>query len=117
MVKRCVYEKGTGTTSLVYSKCDVREASVCFSFWNIGETLGVFDQYHQRRWITPQQHENAVRTFAGECLRLLMLEALDTVPVNSSVLSDSWELLERYHIYQGDALQIVSCKRGGADFF
>jgi len=117
IVKRYVHEKGSDSANLVYEKCDAKEVGVCFSFWNIGETLGVLDQYYQRKWITQQQHGEAIRFFAGECLRLMMLEALDTILVSSSVLSDSWELLEKHHIYHADALQIVSCKRSGADLF
>ena len=115
IVKRYVQEKGSDSANLVYAKCDSKELSMYFSFWNIGEALGAIDQYHKRRWITERQHKEAVKTFAGECLRLMMLEALNTVPVNSSVLSDCWDLIERRHIYQADALQIVSCKRSHAD--
>lgn len=89
-MKRYIRDDGSESASLVYSKCDAKELSICFSFWNIGETLGVFDQYLQRRWITQRQHDEAVRMFSGECLRLLMLDALVTFPVNSSLLSDSW---------------------------
>jgi len=115
IVKRYVQEKGSDSANMIYAKCDAKELSIYFSFWNIGEALGAIDQYRQRRWITQQKHEEAVRNFAGECLRLMMLEALNTVPVNSSVLSDSWDLIERHRIYQADALQIVSCKRSQAD--
>jgi len=46
-----------------------------------------------------------------------MLDALITVPVNSSVLADSWEIVEKHHIYQADAIQIVSLKASNADYF
>lgn len=117
IVKRYLQEKGTEAANLIYERCDSKEASIFFSFWNIGEALGAFDQYFKRKWITKQQHDRAVKTFSGECLRLLMLESLSTIPVNASVLSDTWGLVERYHIYQADALQIVSCKKSQADLF
>jgi predicted nucleic acid-binding protein len=97
--------------------CDARELSICFSFWNIGEVLGVFDQYRRRRWITEQQHQEVVKAFSGECLRLLMLDALVIVPINSLVLAESWEIIDRRHIYQADAIQIVSIKTSNADHF
>lgn len=114
IVKRYVQEKGTDSLNLIYSKSDAKELSVSFSFWNIGETLGVMDQYSQRGWITPQQRSQAVRNFAGETLRLLMLDAIDIIPVSSSALSECWSLIEKHHIYQADALQIISCKRSEA---
>jgi len=45
-----------------------------------------------------------------------MLDALVTIPVNSSVLADSWETVEKHHIYQADAIQIVSVKSSRADY-
>lgn len=117
IVKRYVQEKGSDAANLVYSKCDAKDLSIYFSFWNIGEALGAFDQYRQRRWITQKQHDEAVGAFSGECLRLLMLDALITVPVNSSILSNTWEMIEKHHIYQADAIQVVSFKESGADLF
>ena len=115
LVKRYIQEKGTDSANLIYSKSDAKELSISFSFWNIGEALGVMDQYRRRGWITRQQCNLAVRNLAGECLRLVTIDALDIVPVSSSALSESWSLIEKYHIYQADALQIVSYKRSGAD--
>ena len=115
IVKRYVQEKGSDSANLIYSKCDAKELSISYSIWNVGETLGVMDQYRQRGWITQQQHSHAVRNFAGESLRLIAIDALQVMPVNSSALSDSWDLIGKHHIYQADALQIVSCKRSKAD--
>jgi predicted nucleic acid-binding protein len=52
---------------------------------------------------------------AGEALRLMRVEALELLPVNSSDLSETWDLIRRYHNYQGDAVQIVACAHSKAD--
>jgi len=115
IVKRYVEEKGTDSANLVYSKCDAKELSVVFSMWNIGEVLGAIDQYRQRSWLTQQQYNQAVRNLAGESLRLISMDALEIVPVSSSALTESWSLVEKYHMYQADALQIVTCRHSEAD--
>ena len=116
VVKRYVLEKGTDSINFLYNKCDTKEISISFSFWNIGEVLGALDQYRKRKWLTDRQYENAARTFASESLRLMILDVLDPIPVDSSILSDCWKLIEAYHIYQSDALQIVSCRNSKASF-
>ena len=47
--------------------------------------------------------------------RLVKLGIAKLVPVKSSLLADSWPLVEKHHIYEADALQIVSAKRLNAD--
>lgn len=117
IVKRYVREKGSDSANLIYSKCDARELSIYFSFWNIGEVLGVLDQYRERHWISHIQHAEAVKMFSGECLRLLMIDALATVPVNSSILGETWKVIEKHHIYEADAIQIVSSMGSDSDYF
>jgi uncharacterized protein len=117
IVKRYVREKGTDSANLIFLKSDTKEISICFSFWNIGESIGVLDQYSQRNWITKQQHEQAVKSFAAECVRLLAMDALHIVPVDSFALSECWNLIEKYHIYEAESLQIVSAKRSESDLF
>lgn len=46
-----------------------------------------------------------------------MLDALITVSINSSIIADSWEVIERRHIYQADTIQIVSTRASNADYF
>ena len=116
IAKRYVQEKGTDSINLVYSKCDAKEHSAVFSMWNVGEVLGVLDQYRQRSWLTQQQYNQAVKNLAGESLRLIAMDALEIVPVSSSAVTESWRLVEKYHIYQSDGLQIVTCRRSKADF-
>jgi len=43
-------------------------------------------------------------------VRLLKLKLLRIVPVKTRLLMRTWPLIEKYHIYEADALQIVSAK-------
>jgi hypothetical protein len=43
------------------------------------------------------------------------VQELKTIPVRTKLLIDSWTLVEKHHIYQADALQIVSAKHINAN--
>lgn len=115
IVKRYIAEKGSESATKIYEKSDTKEIGICFSIWNIGETIGVIDQYQRRGWITEDQFTSAMGGLAGETLRLVRIDALELLAVNSSDLSETWDLIRRYHIYQGDAVQIVACAHSKAD--
>lgn len=115
IVKRYVAERGSDSTARIYEKSEMKEITICFSIWNIGETIGVIDYYHRRDWISEDQCTRALGGLAGETIRLMRIEALELLPVSSSTLSETWDLVRKYHIYQADALQIVSCMRLGTD--
>lgn len=40
----------------------------------------------------------------------MKLGMLLLIPVRTKILVESWKLIEKHHIYQADALQIVSAK-------
>ena len=115
IVKRYIAEKGSESAAEIYQKSDTKEIGICFSIWNIGETIGVIDQYQRRGWITEDQFTSAIGGLAGETFRLMRIEALELLPVRSSELSETWDLIRRYHIYQADAVQMVACARSKAD--
>ena len=115
IVKRYIAERGSESVAEIYQRSDTKEIGICFSIWNIGETVGVIDQYQRRGWITEGQFTGAISGLAGETLRLMRIEALELLPVGSSELSETWDLIRRYHIYQGDAVQIIACKSSKAD--
>ncbi|RLG85489.1 MAG: hypothetical protein DRO15_07445 [Thermoprotei archaeon] len=50
----------------------------------------------------------------GETIRLLRLRILRMVPVKTRLLIQTWHIIEKYHVYEADALQIVSAKHIGA---
>ena len=93
----------------------MQKLTLCFSIWNLGEVIGVIDYYQKRGWITEDQSRKALSNLAGETLRLAKFEALQLLNVSSGALTESWELVRKHHVYQADALQIVECKRAGAD--
>jgi len=47
--------------------------------------------------------------------QLLRLKLLKIVPSKTSILIQTWSLIERYHIFEADALQILSAKQIGAE--
>ncbi|MEM3360120.1 MAG: hypothetical protein QXV85_02765 [Candidatus Bathyarchaeia archaeon] len=59
----------------------------------------------------------ARKLLVTETLRLIKLGLIKTIPVKTKLLLDSWILIEKYHIYQADALQIISSKLVNANKF
>ena len=50
------------------------------------------------------------KRFLLEVRRMTRLGSLLIVPLRIRILKDSWKLIERHHIYEADAIQIVSAK-------
>lgn len=117
IVKRYVLEDGTDIVQEVYSKTLQGEAKLAFSVWNIGEALGVLDIYQRRKWIEKRDYNEARKLLVTETLRLIKLGLIKTIPVKTKLLLDSWILIEKYHVYQADALQIISSKLVNANKF
>ncbi len=115
IVKCYVMEPGSEEVGEVYDRALVGEYIIAFSAWNIGEVLGVLDKYRRRGWLTPKDYAKARTMFVSETLRLLRLGLVRIVPVKTRLLIESWALIEKYHIYEADALQIVSAKRVRVD--
>jgi len=115
IVKRYVKESGSDLISEIYEKALNGDALLSFSAWNIGEVLGVLDKYRRRGWLSDGNYLKARLQFLGETLRFLRLKLLKIVPTKTSILIQTWSLIERYHIYEADALQILSAKRIGAE--
>ena len=117
LAKRYVAEKGSDDMRAIYERSNSLRLSLSFSVWNIGEAIGVIDQYQRKGWLTKEQLLTALANLAGETLRLSKIEALNLVPIDQATLSDTWDLVRRHHLYQADALQIVSSKAAGAETF
>jgi predicted nucleic acid-binding protein len=110
IVKRYVLEDGTDVVQEAYTKALQGETKLSFSVWNIGEALGVLDTYQRRKWLKKENHKTARESFIAETLRLIKLGLVKTIPVRTKLLTESWSLIEKHHIYQADALQIISAK-------
>ena len=109
-MRNAILEHGSDVVSEVYYRALNGELTLSFSAWNIGEVFGVIDRYHRRGWLSDQEYEKARTQFIGETVRLLKLKLLRIVPVKTRLLMRTWPLIEKYHIYEADALQIVSVK-------
>jgi predicted nucleic acid-binding protein len=114
IIKRYLQETGTDLITSLYSKVWLGDLKIAFSFWNIGEVLGVLDRYFRRGWLSREDYELAKLEFLGETLKMLRLRTLKIIPVKTSIITKTWDLIEKYHIYQADALQIVSAREAGA---
>ncbi len=110
IVKRYVKEPGSDVVCRVYEKALRGEVLLSFSVWNVGEVLGVLDKYRRRGWLGDGDYLKARLQFLGETLRLLRLKILKVMPVKTSLLTRTWSLVEKHHIYEADALQILSAK-------
>jgi predicted nucleic acid-binding protein len=115
--KRYVKEKGSDLVDGVYGKAEAGELRLALSLWNIGEVIGVLDRYLTRRLITEKEFATARSDLVSETLKLSRLDSLDVLPVTSEVLSRSWALIAKHHIYEADALQISSGKEAGCSMF
>jgi len=88
-----------------------------FSAWNIGEILGGLDEQRQRKHLTEAEFSTALLNFSEETLRMVRAGSTGIVPVAGKLLTSSWQILRRQHIYEADALQVASCKEMGCDLF
>lgn len=117
IVKRYVKEVGSDSIKAVYKKTDASGALLTFSLWNIGEVLGILDSYMKRKWINADDFASALDAFAGETLRLAKLMMLEVVPLTFDLLSEAWKIVLQYHVYEADAIQIVTAKNLDAAIF
>jgi len=117
IVKRYVFEEGSGVIREAYLEALNGAATLHFSVWNVGEVLGALDTYHRRNWLERGDYIAARESFVSETVRLMRLGVAEVIPVRTRLLSESWQLVEKHHIYEADALQIVSAKHLDANQF
>lgn len=110
IVKRYVKEPGSLLVKNMFLKAYSGELTLAFSSWNIGEVLGALDMSRMRNRLSEEKHKVSRRRFLVETRRLLKLGRLLLIPVRMRILCEAWRLVEKHHIYQADALQIVSAK-------
>ena len=117
IVKRYVREPGSKAVREVYLRALSGEIALSFSIWNIGEVLGVLDRARNTGRLGDKEYLLARKRFLLETRRLVKIEQLIIVSLKTRVLKESWKLIEKHHIYQADALQIVSAKAVDATQF
>ena len=115
ILKRYINEPGTETTDIIFDSAELGELTITFSLWNIGEALGVLDEKRRKGSLTEKEFEQTLDLLAGELLKLMRLKTLQIIPVQTPILTDTWNLILNNHIYEADALQIITCSCGSND--
>jgi len=105
-----VEEPGSGLARELYLKAYSGELVLSFSLWNVGEVLSVFDRARRLGRLGGEAYSAARRRFLLETRRMSRLGSLILVPVRARLLAECWRLVEKYHIYEADALQITSAR-------
>ena len=117
IVKRYVKEPFSNRVRECYLQVYSGDVVLSFSTWNIGEVLGVFDRARRVGRIDEDTYNTVKKRFLLELRRLIKLKRIILIPIKMKILVDSWKLIEKYHIYQADALQIASAKEANATEF
>ena len=108
IIKRYVAEQGSEAVDAIYEKAEVGQLAIAFSLWNIGELLGVLNENRRRKWLTEEEFTNAIAYFDGETSKLARLKTIEIIPITTKIVTEAWNILLNYHLYQSDALQIAS---------
>jgi predicted nucleic acid-binding protein len=113
-----VAEPGTPSLDHLFTRAqERRQVKILFSAWNIGELIGTLDRRHEQRRLSDADLSSAVQDFADETLQMSEDGSIRIMPVTGKLLTASWRIITREHIYQADALQIASCKEEKCDIF
>jgi predicted nucleic acid-binding protein len=109
LVKRYVQEPGTPAIDIIFDRASVGTIVIATSVWNLGEAFGVFDHRRRRRLLTEHEFRLAIQNLTSEVLGLMRNGAMQVYPVRTSLLTEAWAIVLTQHLYQADALQIVTC--------
>lgn len=113
IVKRYVIERDSERIDMVYTEAETKDCELYFSFWNIGETIGIFDRKRYREVEKPLER---AKLFLDETSRLVSSGSLTVIDVTET-LRNAIPLVLRYHIYIADALQLASASYYNANEF
>ena len=56
-----------------------------------------------------KEFRNAIFFFDDETTKLARLKTIEMIPVTAKIVTEAWNILLNYHLYQNDALQMASC--------
>lgn len=76
--------------------------------------FGVFDYRRQRRLLTEHEFHLATKNLTSEVRGLMRAQAMQVYPVRAALLTEAWTIVLTQHLYQADALQIVTCNESKA---
>jgi len=117
IIKRYVEEPGSDIVREFYLRAYSGEVVLSYSIWNIGEVLGVFDRARNIGRIDDEIYNVIKRRFLLETRRMMKLGPVLIIPLRMRVLRECWKLIEKYHIYEADAIQIASARYVNASRF
>ena len=117
IMKRYLEESGTPEVSSRFRQAYSGEIRLSFSVWNVGEVLGALDKAARLQRMSVKEHDLTRMRFLLELQRMVRLRIADAIPLRSRVLLDSWRIIEKYHVYAADALQVAAAKHVEASEF
>ncbi|HID17507.1 TPA: PIN domain-containing protein [Candidatus Bathyarchaeota archaeon] len=117
LVKRYVKELGSNAVREAFLKAYSGDLALSFNVWNVGEVLGAFDKAKRTKRIDGEAYNIVRGRFLLETRRMMRLGFLTLVPLKFKILKDSWGLIEKFHIYAADAVQVASAKYVSASCF
>ncbi|MBS7611447.1 type II toxin-antitoxin system VapC family toxin [Candidatus Bathyarchaeota archaeon] len=117
IIKRYVKEPGSDQVREYYRKLYSGDLKISYSLWNIGEVLGAFDKARQTNRLDENMFKTVKERFLLETRRTVKLGVAVIVPIRTKILVEAWKLVEDYHIYEADALQIATAKHLNAEIF
>ena len=113
LVKRYVKEPGSEVVDGIYTKAYRGLAVIAASYWNITEAAVVFDKYGRRLGLSARHLMEALLRESRTLARLLRLKL---VPVSSTLIHETIDLVLKHHIYSADALQIASARHANCKY-
>ena len=117
IVKRYLEEGGTPEVSTRFKQAYSGDVRLSFSIWNVGEVLGALDKAVRLKRMKRKEHELTRTRFLLELQRMVRLKIADAIPLRPRMLLDSWRIVEEYHVYEADALQVATAKHVAASEF
>jgi len=117
VVKRYVEERGSSLLDRIYANAEAGEHRIATSLWNVGEVLGVLDTYRSRKLIDNRAFQESLVSFLAESLKMIRLGSMEIIPVTADLLTETYDLILKHHIYQADALQVAACRIANCKIF
>ncbi len=111
-------EPGTPSLDHLFGRArEKQKVEIVFSGWNIGELIGTLDRRHEQKRLSDAELSSAIQNFSEETLQMAENGSIRITPITGRLLTESWRIITREHVYEADALQIASCKAEGCDIF
>ena len=93
-----------------YLKLYSGDTSLCFNIWNFGEVLAVCDRLTRRKILDKSTHKILRERLLSGSMRMHKIERLKIIPLCEKIIEESWAFIEENHIYQAEAIQLVSAR-------